>query len=138
MNQAVDWARTFGGLFVVLAMIVAAGWLLRRLQQRGGMGPLGAGRRRGQVITVVAQQMLGAREKVVVVDVEGMWLVLGVTQQHVQTLHTLPRPVEQATEPSSGYDHPGTADGTSSAGKPPSFADALSHQIKRHLTGKSE
>ena len=132
MNHAVDWARTLGGLFVVLAMIVAAGWLLRRLQQRAGMGPAGLGRRRSQVITVVAQQMLGAREKIVVVDVEGTWLVLGVTQQHVQTLHTLPRPAE-ATTPD---DHSG--DGTSGSGKPPRFADALSIQLKRHLTGKSE
>ncbi|GCB05837.1 flagellar biosynthetic protein FliO [Ralstonia sp. SET104] len=126
MNHAVDWARTLGGLFVVLAMIVAAGWLLRRLQQRAGMGP---GARRGQVITVVAQQMLGAREKVVVVDVEGTWLVLGVTQQHVQTLHTLPRPAEADTP---------SPDNTSGDGKPPRFADALSIQLKRHLTGKSE
>ena len=124
MNHAVDWARTLGGLFVVLAMIVAAGWLLRRLQHRAGMGP---GGRRSQVITVVAQQMLGAREKVVVVDVEGTWLVLGVTQQHVQTLHTLPRPVEDTT--------PDDPSGTT---KPPRFADALSIQLKRHLTGKSE
>ena len=85
MNHAVDWARTLGGLFVVLAMIVAAGWLLRRLQQRAGMGP----GRRSQVVSVVAQQMLGAREKVVVVEVDGTWLVLGVTQHNVQTLHTL-------------------------------------------------
>lgn len=126
MNHAVDWARTLGGLFVVLAMIVAAGWLLRRLQQRAGMGP---GGRRSQVITVVAQQMLGAREKVVVVEVEATWLVLGVTQQHVQTLHTLPRPVEEAAT---------TPDDTSGPGKPPRFADALSIQLKRHLTGKSE
>lgn len=134
MNHAVDWARTLGGLFVVLAMIVAAGWLLRRLQQRAGMGPAGLGRRRGQVITVVAQQMLGAREKVVVVDVEGTWLVLGVTQQHVQTLHTLPRPAEAASTP----DDPSGGDGTSGPSKPPRFADALSIQLKRHLTGKSE
>lgn len=134
MNHAVDWARTLGGLFVVLAMIVAAGWLLRRLQQRAGMGPGGLGRRRSQVITVVAQQMLGAREKVVVVDVEGTWLVLGVTQQHVQTLHTLPRPAEAA---STTPDSP-SGDGTSGSGKPPRFADALSIQLKRHLTGKSE
>ncbi|CAJ0791276.1 Flagellar protein FliO [Ralstonia psammae] len=130
MNHAVDWARTFGGLFVVLAMIVAAGWLLRRLQQRAGMGP---GGRRSQVITVVAQQMLGAREKVVVVDVEGTWLVLGVTQQHVQTLHTLPRPAEAASTPDDT-----SGDGTSGPSKPPRFADALSVQLKRHLTGKSE
>ncbi len=129
MNNAVDWARTFGGLFVVLAMIVAAGWLLRRLQQRAGTGP---GARRGQVITVVAQQMLGAREKVVVVDVEGTWLVLGVTQQHVQTLHTLPRPVEAAS------DTPDDTPGSGTSNKPPRFADALSIQLKRHLTGKSE
>ncbi|MCO5400282.1 flagellar biosynthetic protein FliO [Ralstonia soli] len=129
MNHAVDWARTLGGLFVVLAMIVAAGWLLRRLQHRAGMGPAGPGRRRGQVISVVAQQMLGAREKVVVVDVEGTWLVLGVTQQHVQTLHTLPRPAE---------DTPATPDDPSGTAKPPRFADALSIQLKRHLTGKSE
>lgn len=129
MNHAVDWARTLGGLFVVLAMIVAAGWLLRRLQHRAGMGPTGSGRRRNQVITVVAQQMLGAREKVVVVDVEGTWLVLGVTQQHMQTLHTLPRPAE---------DTPATPDDPSGTAKPPRFADALSIQLKRHLTGKSE
>lgn len=129
MNHAVDWARTLGGLFVVLAMIVAAGWLLRRLQQRAGMGP----GRRSQVVSVVAQQMLGAREKVVVVEVEGTWLVLGVTQHNVQTLHTLPRPIEPA---SPAVPDAGSGDGANT--KPPSFADALAIQVKRHLTGKSE
>ena len=129
MNHAVDWARTLGGLFVVLAMIVAAGWLLRRLQQRAGMGT----GRRSQVISVVAQQMLGAREKVVVVEVDGTWLVLGVTQHNVQTLHTLPRPIEPATPA-----EPNTNSGDGSNTKPPSFADALAVQVKRHLTGKSE
>ncbi|WP_296227963.1 flagellar biosynthetic protein FliO [Ralstonia sp. UBA689] len=128
MNHAVDWARTFGGLFVVLAMIVAAGWLLRRLQQRAGMGPMGPGRRRSQVLTVVAQQMLGAREKVVVVDVEGTWLVLGVTQQHVQTLHTMPRPADPDPAASDA------GDGTTGT-KAPSFSDALAIQLKRRFTG---
>ncbi len=131
MNHAVDWARTLGGLFVVLAMIVAAGWLLRRLQHRAGMG---LGGRRGQVITVVAQQMLGAREKVVVVDVEGTWLVLGVTQQHVQTLHTLPRPTEASASATPGT----TSTDSTPDTKPPAFADALAIQLKRRLTGKSE
>ncbi|AMP39462.1 flagellar biosynthetic protein FliO [Ralstonia solanacearum] len=128
MNHAVDWARTFGGLLIVLAMIVAAGWLLRKLQQRAGMGP---GGRRSQVLSVVAQQMLGTREKVVVVEVQGTWLVLGVTPQHVQTLHTLPRPADAGTPVAD--DPP--ADGPP-AGKPPAFADALALQLKRRLTGK--
>ncbi len=130
MNHAVDWARTFGGLLIVLTMIVAAGWLLRKLQQRAGMGP---GGRRSQVLSVVAQQMLGAREKVVVVEVQGTWLVLGVTQQHVQTLHTMPRPADAGMPVA---DDP-TADGTP-GGKPPAFADALALQLKRRLTGKSQ
>jgi len=132
MNHAVDWARTLGGLFVVLAMIVAAGWLLRRLQHRAGMGP----GRRSQVISVVAQQMLGAREKVVVVEVEDTWLVLGVTQHNVQTLHTLPRPITPATPATPA--EPDANAGNDSNTKPPSFADALAIQVKRHLTGKSE
>ncbi len=130
MNHAVDWARSFGGLLIVLAMIVAAGWLLRKLQQRAGMGP---GKRRSQVLTVVAQQMLGAREKVVVVEVQDTWLVLGVTQQQVRTLHTLPRPAD-AGAPAPDAPPP---DGTP-GGKPPAFADALALQIKRRLTGKSQ
>ncbi|API76951.1 flagellar biosynthetic protein FliO [Ralstonia pseudosolanacearum] len=130
MNHAVDWARTFGGLLIVLAMIVAAGWLLRKLQQRAGMGPAG---RRSQVLSVVAQQMLGAREKVVVVEVQGTWLVLGVTQQHIQTLHTLPRPADAGAPVA---DDPPTHD--THGGKPPAFADALALQIKRRLTGKPQ
>lgn len=130
MNHAVDWARTFGGLLIVLAMIVAAGWLLRKLQQRAGMGPAG---RRSQVLSVVAQQMLGTREKVVVVEVQDTWLVLGVTQQHVQTLHTLPRPADAGAPVA---DAPATHD--THGGKPPAFADALAHQIKRRLTGKPQ
>ncbi|MGM3277845.1 flagellar biosynthetic protein FliO [Ralstonia sp. 24A2] len=130
MNHAVDWARTLGGLFVVLAMIVAAGWLLRRLQHRAGMGP----GRRSQVISVVAQQMLGAREKVVVVEVEDTWLVLGVTQQHVQTLHTLPRPADAAAA-NTPQTHAGN--NTTPGSKPPAFADALASELKRRFTGNT-
>jgi flagellar protein FliO/FliZ len=56
-------------------------------------------------------------------------LVLGVTQQQVQTLHSLPRPAD-VDAPASGDGTPGT--------KPPAFADALADQIKRRLTGKSQ
>lgn len=133
MNHVVDWARALGGLFVVLAIITAVGWLLHCLRQCVGMGPVGPGQRRSQVVTVVVQQMPGVREEIVVVDTKDTWLVLGATQQHVQTLHTLPRPAEVASTP----DDP-SGDGTSDSGKPPRFTDVLSIQLKRHLAGKSE
>ena len=34
---------------------------------------------------------VGARERVVLVEVEGTWLVLGVAQGRVSLLHSLPR-----------------------------------------------
>ena len=39
---------------------------------------------------VVSSTSVGQRERVVVVEVAGQWLVLGVTPQNIHTLHTLP------------------------------------------------
>jgi flagellar protein FliO/FliZ len=38
--------------------------------------------------------MVGQRERVVVVEVQGQWLVLGVTAQNVNLLSSFPRPAE--------------------------------------------
>ncbi|MDH4190795.1 MAG: flagellar biosynthetic protein FliO [Betaproteobacteria bacterium] len=71
------------GLALVLALIGAAAWLLRRLAGplHGGSGPL----------RMVASNSLGPRERVVVVEFAGQWLVLGVTAQNVTPLHVMPR-----------------------------------------------
>ncbi len=72
------------GLLVVLAVLYAFFWLLRRYVplQSGAQG----------VVKVVGGVMLGPREKVVVVEVGDTWLLLGVASGQVNTLHTLPRP----------------------------------------------
>jgi flagellar protein FliO/FliZ len=75
-------AGTFLGLGLVLALIFAAAWLLRRL----GTGSLG-----GQSsVRILGSALVGSRERVVLVEVEGTRLVLGVAPGRVQTLHVLP------------------------------------------------
>ena len=70
------------GTLVVIGAIFLCAWLGRRfgVQRMGGNG----------FVKVVSTSMVGQRERVVVVDVAGTWLVLGVTAQNVQTLHTMP------------------------------------------------
>ncbi|WP_052190443.1 flagellar biosynthetic protein FliO [Chitinibacter sp. ZOR0017] len=70
----------------ILLLIVGAAWLVRRfsLLPQGLQGPL----------KVVSGVMVGPRERVVVVQVDGQWLVLGVTSQQINLLHTLSEPPE--------------------------------------------
>jgi flagellar protein FliO/FliZ len=70
-------------LVLILGLFVLAAWLVKRyLPQAGRSGP----------VTVVGSTAVGARERVVVVEVENTWLVLGVGGGQVRTLHTLPKP----------------------------------------------
>jgi flagellar protein FliO/FliZ len=75
--------QLFAGLAVVLAAIGVAAWAARRWT------PVG---RPGGLLRVVGGVMVGPRERVVVVEMQDTWLVLGVTAQQVNTLHTLARP----------------------------------------------
>ncbi|OQS47855.1 flagellar biosynthetic protein FliO [Chromobacterium violaceum] len=79
------------GLAVVLGVIVGVAWLFKRLS--GGMLG-GAGR-----VRVVGGTMVGQKERVVIVELEGEWLVLGVTPQQVNLLSKMPRPEGAESEP---------------------------------------
>lgn len=71
--------ETVGGLLLVLAMIVALGWGVKRM----GRIP-GAGRGGVQIIGGVS---LGPRERAVLLSVEGTRLLVGVAPGRVQALH---------------------------------------------------
>ncbi len=76
-------------LLLILGLFVLAAWLVKRYLPRVGKpGP----------VKIIGSAMLGAREKLVVVEVENTWLLLGVGAGQIRTLHTLPKPVAQ-TEP---------------------------------------
>ena len=75
-------AQLVFGLAVVLGLIVAAGWFMKRFQ----LGPSTAG-----LVKVLGGASIGQRERVVVVEVGDTWMVLGVAPGRVNALHTMPR-----------------------------------------------
>lgn len=72
-------------LALVLAAVMLVGWILKRIQpmQRGPDGTL----------KVVGSLALGQRERVVLLEVNDTWLLLGVTPGQVNTLHSMPKGV---------------------------------------------
>lgn len=76
-------------LVLILGGFIAVAWFARRYLP--GMGTQGA-------VKVVGSTAVGARERVVVVEVGGTWLLLGVGGGNVRVLHTLPRPVQPTSE----------------------------------------
>ncbi len=71
-------------LALVVGLIVLCGWLLK------GFGPGHAGA--GQHLKVIASRAVGAKERVVVVELDDTWLVLGVGGGQVTKLHERPAP----------------------------------------------
>ncbi len=76
---------TLAALAVVVALILGLAWLVKRLP--------GTGLRPLQGLRVVTSLAVGPRERVVLVDVGGQQLLLGVTAHNVTLLHTLPEPL---------------------------------------------
>lgn len=72
-------------LLAVLALIVGLGWVLKRMP--------GSGFKPADGLRVVASLNVGAKERVVVVEVNGEQLLLGVTAGGINTLHRLPEPL---------------------------------------------
>jgi flagellar protein FliO/FliZ len=70
-------------LALILGGFVAVAWFARR--HLPGMAAQGA-------VKVVGTTAVGARERVVVVEVADTWLLLGVGGGNVRLLHTLPKP----------------------------------------------
>jgi flagellar protein FliO/FliZ len=79
------------GLLLVLAIIGATAWLLKRL------APATCGS--SNLLKVVAGAAVGQRERVVIVEIGTTWLVLGVAPGSVNTLHQMPRIADDGHAP---------------------------------------
>ena len=77
--------QMMGGLLLVLAIIGSITWLLKRFSL---ISTAAAG-----VVKVVAATGVGQRERVIVVEIDNTWLVLGVAPGRVNKLHTMDKPL---------------------------------------------
>jgi flagellar protein FliO/FliZ len=83
------------GLLLVLGLIFALAWAVRRMQQAGPAG-------KGQVIELIGSRALGPRDRLVLVQVGNEQILLGLSPGTITPLHVLKEPVptpsaEQAT-----------------------------------------
>ncbi len=106
-------------LLLVLAAIVLVAWLLKRMNvaQQGS----------GNLLKILGGTAIGQRERIVLVEVNDTWLVVGVGPGQIRTLHTLQKPdgIEQGTVPAS-----------QSADKPRNFSAVLSSALNSLSPGK--
>lgn len=73
-------------LAVVLLLIFALAWLARRYMP-------GVTGKNGQQMHVLASLHLGGKERLMLVDIAGTQMVIGVSPNGVQCLHVFPEPV---------------------------------------------
>jgi flagellar protein FliO/FliZ len=71
------------GLILVLGLVAAAAWMLKRF---GAARTVGAAH-----VKVVGGTSIGTRERILVVEVADQWIVVGVTPTQINTLTTMPR-----------------------------------------------
>lgn len=76
--------QTSLSLLVVLGVIGACAYAIRRLQLKlpGNQ----------HLITVKSAISLGSKERLVLVEVGGQWLLIGITSSAIQHIYTLPHP----------------------------------------------
>ncbi|TBU95479.1 flagellar biosynthetic protein FliO [Phytopseudomonas dryadis] len=74
------------GLLLVIGLIFLLAWLMRRVQR---MGPRGS----GQVIKIVATQALSPRDRLVLVQIGGEQVLLGLTPGRIASLHVMNEPI---------------------------------------------
>ncbi|ADE10829.1 flagellar biosynthetic protein FliO [Sideroxydans lithotrophicus] len=87
-------------LLLVLAAVVLVGWILKRinLPQQGA----------GNALKVISGVAVGQRERIVLVEVNDTWLVVGVAPGQVNALHSMPKgslPSVSASNAAAGDDN---------------------------------
>jgi flagellar protein FliO/FliZ len=101
---------------IVVGSIFLCAWLARRINPTR--------QKPGQHLRVVASAGLGQREKVVIVQVQDRWLVLGVTPQHISPLSDMPAPEQDEPSPTISLSAP--------------FAERLALALKQRLPARAK
>ena len=88
-NDSGNMVTVLMSLFLILGAFVLVAWLVRRYMP--GVGKQG-------VVKVVGATMVGPRERVVVIEVENTWLLLGVGAGQVRLLDKRDKPDTPSNE----------------------------------------
>lgn len=80
--------QMIAGLLVVLAIILGITWLLKRFSLIPATS--------SSNLKIVSATGIGQRERVVVVEIQDTWLVLGVAPGHITKLHSMNKPTDTA------------------------------------------
>ncbi|BES71966.1 hypothetical protein RE428_29840 [Marinobacter nanhaiticus D15-8W] len=73
------------GLVAVIALIFGCAWLVKRMNGLTGIN--------SQAMRIVSVLSVGARERIVLVDVGGTQILVGITPSAIRTLHVFDEPV---------------------------------------------
>jgi flagellar biosynthetic protein FliO len=110
---------TVFSLILVLGLLVGLAWLLKRFGPKTITG--------GAHVKLVGALSVGARERILVVEVGGQWIVVGASPGRMNSLATLPRP-----DDADGYDAAaGTATGAPGALPGANFAEWFKQTIEK-------
>ncbi len=85
----------FGNLLLIIAVILAGAWLLKKLVKPGMHG--------SSAIEIVAAQNIGNRERILVVNVGEKQLVVGSTPTSVTTLYVPESPLLRSSENNGSF-----------------------------------
>ena len=107
--------QMFFGLLLVLGMVAGGAWMLRKLSQTP--------RQSAGAIRILASAAVGQRERVVLVEIGGTWLALGVAPGRVNALHKMP-----------ASEIPGTPEQTTAGLRAP-FSEWLRQMRRRETAG---
>ncbi len=127
MDTAVIVLRVALSLGVVLALM----WVLHRVSRKKLVGGRAHGRRAASV-EVVGRQGIGGKASVVVVDVEGERLVLGVSEHGVSLLTSAAAPAPELTVVTAPVALPTRTAPAPRGTEPTPSADAFRRQLDLH------
>jgi flagellar protein FliO/FliZ len=110
--------QTTLALFFVIALLVGGAWVLKRFGPRG----FGGG---SNTVKLVGALSVGARERILVVEVGEQWIVVGASPGRMNALATMAR-----------QETPDTAVGGQPMAAPANFADWIKHTIDKRNGNK--
>ena len=90
ISSSSQLANLVGGLMLILGLIYGLSWFVKRFSQGGFM--------QNSTIKMLSTMPLGTRERIMLVDVGGKQILLGITATHINALHVFEEPVVNATE----------------------------------------